>query len=85
MATFVERMQRRREARGWDQKELASRAGIPYMTVYRLENGDHRTPRMDVAVKIARALGVSLDWLCGTFEEEKDSETEPTQLALVAP
>ena len=81
MATFAAHMKQRREARGWDQKELAERAGIPYMTVYRLENGDHRTPRMDVAVKIARALGVSLDLLCGLYDEEKDSELEPAAVA----
>jgi transcriptional regulator with XRE-family HTH domain len=82
MATFATRMKRRREARRWDQKELARRAGIPFMTVYRLEKGDHRTPRMDVAVKIARALGVSLDWLCGLYEGE-DSEQNPAAEALI--
>jgi transcriptional regulator with XRE-family HTH domain len=71
MTTFGARLKQRREARGWDQKELARRAQVPYMTIYRLETEAHRTPRMDIAVKLARVLGVSLDWLCGVYDESE--------------
>jgi transcriptional regulator with XRE-family HTH domain len=81
MATFGARLKHLREARRWDQKELARRAGVPYMTIYRLETEAHRTPRMDIAVKIARTLGISLDVLCGMYED-KESEMFPTELAL---
>jgi transcriptional regulator with XRE-family HTH domain len=82
MATFGARLKQLREARRWDQKELATRADVPYMTIYRLETEAHRTPRMDIAVKLARTLGISLDVLCGMYED-KDSEQVPTAAAVI--
>ena len=81
MATFGSRLKRLREERRWNQQELARRAQVPYMTIYRLETESHRTPRMDIAVKLARTLGISLDVLCGMYEEEKDSELLPAAIA----
>ena len=81
MATFGSRLKRLREKRRWDQQELARRAQVPYMTIYRLETESHRTPRMDIAVKLARTLGISLDVLCGMYEEEKDNELLPAAIA----
>ena len=72
MATFGERLRLEREKRGWDQAELARRADVRYMTVYRLERETHHTPRMDIAKKLARTLGVSLDYLCGMYEDEHE-------------
>jgi transcriptional regulator with XRE-family HTH domain len=68
MATFGARLKQERERRGWTQQELSTRAAVPYMTIWRIERGDHQYTRMDVAVKCARAFGVSLDLLCGTYE-----------------
>ena len=76
MTTVGARLKEAREKRGWTQQELAKRAGIPYMTVYRLEAESHRTPRMDIAKRLARTLGVTLDWLCGMYEDE-NSKREP--------
>ena len=61
MATFGERLKRLREARGWSQQDLADESGVPYITIYRCERGLHQEPRVGVAAKLARALGVSLD------------------------
>lgn len=71
MVTFGDRLKQRRTERGLTPQQLAKAADIPYMTVYRLEHEAHRTPRMDIAVKLARVLGVSLDWLCGVYDENK--------------
>jgi DNA-binding XRE family transcriptional regulator len=49
---------------------LAKVAGIPYMTIWRIERDEHQYTRMDIAVKLARAFGVSLDLLCGLYEEQ---------------
>lgn len=76
MPTFGERLKQAREKRGWDQKELARRAQVEYMTIYRLERETHRTPRMDIAKKLAKTLGVSLDLLCGMYDDE--GEVLPT-------
>lgn len=84
MATVGERLKLARDKRGWTQQELARRAGIPYMTVYRLEAESHRTPRMDIAKRLARTLGVTLDWLCGMYEDdESDLRSAKRDLALV--
>jgi transcriptional regulator with XRE-family HTH domain len=86
MTSFGERLARLREARGWSQQELADRSGVPYITIYRCERGLHKEPRVSVAAKLARALGVSLDVLANTYGDvmkDKDSERMPAAVALV--
>jgi transcriptional regulator with XRE-family HTH domain len=73
MATFGERLTKLREQKGWSQQDLAKVAGVPYMTIWRAEAQTHRYPRMDVAKRIARALGISLDVLCGLYEDDEDA------------
>ena len=80
MATFGERVARAREKRGWTQQELAERAGVRYETINRIENGKHAEPRVYVAVALAKALGTTVDYLCGMYEDI-DSELEPTAVA----
>lgn len=38
-----------------------------------LERGRRRTAGLDVAKKIARALGVSIDWLAGAVDEDEET------------
>jgi transcriptional regulator with XRE-family HTH domain len=63
-----ERIKRLREKRGWTQQELADRVGIRYETINRIENQRSAEPRLSVARDLARAFGVSLDYLAGTYE-----------------
>jgi transcriptional regulator with XRE-family HTH domain len=70
MPSFGARVKQLREKRGWSQQDLAKFAKIPYMTVWRIERDEHQYTRMDVAVKLARTFGVSLDLLCGLYDEE---------------
>jgi transcriptional regulator with XRE-family HTH domain len=51
-----------REARGWTQRELAERAGVPRPTVTRLESGSPN-PTFHVVASVAAALDVSLEEL----------------------
>ena len=51
-----------REDRGWTQKELADRAGISSAFVSDVEN-DKRNPSTDVLLRIAEALGASMDFI----------------------
>jgi len=81
MATFGERLKRIREQCGWSPSELAERSGVPYETIYRVERGTHQEPRVSIAAKLARALGVSLDVLAGVYDEE--SELLAAAVALV--
>ena len=50
----------KREAAGMDQKTLAKAAGVSCVSICRYETGK-RTPDVDVAQKIARALNCTLD------------------------
>ena len=65
MWAFGQRMRKRREQIGMAQLELAR---LTEMTV-------------STALKIARALGVGIDYLAGTFDEE--AEAAPAEAAPV--
>jgi transcriptional regulator with XRE-family HTH domain len=81
MSEFGKRLAKLREARGWSQQELADRSGVPYTAIYKVERGVHQEPRVSVAAKLARSLGVSLDVLANTYGDvirDDDSEPLPT-------
>jgi len=81
MATFGERLIRAREQRGWNQQELAARAGIRYETISRIENGVHKEPRVYVAVALAKALGTTVDYLVGMYEEDEREREDAGETA----
>jgi len=58
---------------GWSQGELAKRAGVPQPLLSYLESGRRDTVTTDVAKRLARALGVSIDYLVGTWDEEEQA------------
>lgn len=52
-----------REAQGLRREDLAARAGISYDYVRRLETDDPPTPGLDIARRVAEALGTTVDKL----------------------
>ena len=80
---FGRRVTRIREERGLTQQELAAKAGTSYQTIWRIENGKHAEPGIYIARSIARALGVSLDFLVNLHGEDDESEFLPAAVALV--
>jgi transcriptional regulator with XRE-family HTH domain len=56
-----------REGAGLTQQELAERAGVSVWTLRRWEQKGN-TPLVRVLVRVAKALGVSLDVLAGLAE-----------------
>jgi len=48
------------------------------MTIWRLERGEHDYPRVDIAKKLARTLGVSLDVLLGLYEDDESERLAAT-------
>lgn len=61
--TIGQRIKEAREARGWTQRELASRMGYKaWSTISRLENGQHahEKPSSRVLMALERALGIKL-------------------------
>jgi transcriptional regulator with XRE-family HTH domain len=59
--TAGDRIERQRLGLGWTQADLAERASISQMTIYRAETG-HAVYAWVLAA-IAEALNVSMDWL----------------------
>jgi y4mF family transcriptional regulator len=85
MSGVGERIKTRRLELGWTQDQLAQKAGISKSFLSDLENGK-RSVRADNLLDIARALGVSLDFLM-TGEASKDQAAEvpiPAALARFA-
>jgi transcriptional regulator with XRE-family HTH domain len=72
MTTFGDRLASKRQEKGWSQRELARQAGVSHTIVADVEKGARRSISTDAAKKLARALGVSVDYLIGTFEDEPE-------------
>lgn len=73
------RVREARESKGWTQDDLARAAGVRPMTISRIERGAIKeSPGLDVMRGIARACGVSLDWLVdGLGEPPPQRDMEP--------
>lgn len=54
----------RLDERGWSQADLARRSGLSPAQVSRLASGV-RQPGLDACLRLAQALGLSLDHVCG--------------------
>ena len=59
-------LQKLRNKKGWSQERLAREAGISYNTLIKIERGGIKNPKLETLIKLARALGVSLDKLVGS-------------------
>lgn len=70
MTAFIDRMIEKRTEQGLTRKALAEKAGMERQAV---QNWELRLsePRLESAMLIAKALGVSLDWLVGLTDTPK--------------
>ena len=50
-----------RNKKDWSQERLAREADISYQTLIKIEQGRIKNPKLHTLVKLAKALGVSLD------------------------
>jgi putative transcriptional regulator len=64
----------RRKA-GLDQEQLAERSGVPQGTISRIERG--QTPNSGHALRLARALGSTVEELFGHIVEAADIDVAP--------
>ena len=65
------RVRRIRRAKDVTQVQFAAQTGLNRMTISRLENGTAKEAYADTIVALARALGVSADYLLGLSEREE--------------
>ena len=70
---FGERLQKARKDRKISQDELAKILGVHAPIIGRYERGEVK-PSIEVATKIADALGVSLDYLTGLSDQLLDKQ-----------
>lgn len=69
MDIFAQRLRAQRELLGLSQMELAKRADLDSPLISNLESGKRAGLTLAHARRLARALGVSLDNLAGTWED----------------
>lgn len=60
---------------GLDQKELAARAGLSGDHVAKIERGDRTRPEYRTVAHLARALGISAEWLGEGIGPDPDPAT----------
>jgi len=58
---YLKNLKGYRSKKGWSQEKLAREAGVSYQAVIKIERGYTKSPRLETIIKIAQALGVSLD------------------------
>jgi transcriptional regulator with XRE-family HTH domain len=69
----------RRQQLGWSQTDLAQKIGIAPSRISEFESGLKTDCNLSTAKRLARALGCSIDYLAGTWDE--DAEAPPAQTA----
>ena len=62
-----------REKRGWTQTELSAVSGVSQQFISAVERGE-RVPNVYIALKLARALGVTVEELVEATDEGRDAE-----------
>ena len=68
---------RERVKRGWSVLELARRAAVSPGAVSKLEGGSRVSPSLELGKRLAKALGVTLDYLAGMYDEEEVDPSAP--------
>lgn len=78
---FGTRLQNRREQLHIRKQELAARIGVSLTTIQQYENG--QMPKGEFAVRLARVLDCSLDWLLAGEERGDDTIVDTSDARLV--
>ena len=74
MTRLGQRLQRLRADKGLSRRQLESQAEVPHGIISRLESGEQAYPSVPVAKRLAKVLGVTLDYLCGMYEDDETKD-----------
>lgn len=66
MNDLADKLKTLREANGWSQAELASRAGVSQSSIHYIESGTRKNPGIACLQKLADVLNISLLELIGS-------------------
>jgi len=58
---YLKNLKKLRQKKGWSQEKLAREASISYNTLIKIERGGIKNPKLETVIKLAKALGVSVD------------------------
>lgn len=64
MGSFIENLRNRRVQLGMNQTELAKKIGVTPTTIWLYERGE-ATPKIDIALRLAKVLGMTIEQLVG--------------------
>jgi transcriptional regulator with XRE-family HTH domain len=81
--TIGDRIRKRRQELRISQQELSDMTGVRRATISDLESGKRTGMTLDTAKALARALGVSIDYLADTWGEGEENQLQPASTALV--
>ena len=62
---YLKNLVKIRKEKGWSQEKLAVESGISYNTIIKIERGGIKNPKIETVIKLAAALGISIDRLVG--------------------
>lgn len=79
---IARRMIELREQHRLSLQAVADRCGLTKSHIWDLEAGNATNPTIDTAVRIARAFGVSLDYLIGSSSTQPDLHPEALRIAV---
>lgn len=82
LTTFGERLREARDEAGLTQHALAERIGVRHLTISRYERSITKLPPAKRVVELAKALGVSFDWLMGESKPEAPADPSKDPPAL---
>lgn len=63
------RLRETRREKGWSQSELSRRSSVPQTVISDIENGVTKSPGIKIVVRLADALGISVNDLLERRDE----------------
>lgn len=81
VSTMSKRVRSLRAERGWSLDEVAAAAGMSKSYVWEIEKGRNSNPTIETTVKLARAFGVSVDYITGLETRKPTLHPEAMRMA----
>lgn len=60
---YLKNLVKMRKKKDWSQEKLAREAGISYNTLIKIEREGIKNPKIETVIKLANALGTTIDEL----------------------
>lgn len=71
-----------RERSGYSQRKLSMLSGVPQPIISDIENGKTKSPTVDTAIKLAKALGCTVEDLVSEHYDSGQEKTDCTDIPV---